>query len=75
MSVITVSGDSGTADAVAGDEGLRAGKDVLADPRRRQVGEDHVVLAEALHLAAVRAGPSRLAWVCTTPLGAAVVPE
>ncbi len=42
------------ADAVAGDERLRVGEDVLADPRRRQVGEHHIVIAEAFHL---RRGP------------------
>src|SRR5437588_779302 len=34
------------ADAIAGDEGLCAGKDVLTDPCRRKVGKDHVVRAE-----------------------------
>ena len=38
------------ADAIAGDERLRVGKDVLPDPGRRQVGQHDVRIGQALQL-------------------------
>jgi len=50
----------GAADAKAGDEGLRVGKQVVADPGHRQVGEHLLVGGQALANDAVARGDDRV---------------